>query len=280
MARPERNNVDYFPFYCKEGKAMFVIEQRFGNDGFATWVKILRALATTNFHYLDLSNPFDLEFLATKCNIDSNKLIKIIDLLVSADEFDSELWNTKKIIWSDKFIESIQDAYKRRGNNCPNKDTLIQLLEGKCITFTQQKGNNVCNNTQSKVNKSKVNKSKVKDGEFSFENSLIEYGFKKELVEDWLIVRKNKKATNSITAFKRFISEIEKVPLVPINDLLEICVSKSWSGFEAEWLNNLKSKNNVTGTVKSGGEHPLAKLKEATTTILAQSSNQLNQPSN
>ena len=42
MARPERNNVDYFPFLCKEGKAMFYIEQKYGNDGYATWIKLLR----------------------------------------------------------------------------------------------------------------------------------------------------------------------------------------------------------------------------------------------
>lgn len=33
MARPQRNNVDYFPFFCKEGKSMFYIEQKYGNDG-------------------------------------------------------------------------------------------------------------------------------------------------------------------------------------------------------------------------------------------------------
>ena len=40
MARPTRNDVDYFPFMCKEGKGMYVIEEKYGNDGFATWIKI------------------------------------------------------------------------------------------------------------------------------------------------------------------------------------------------------------------------------------------------
>ena len=33
MARPERNNVDYFPFLCKEGKAMYYIEKKYKNKG-------------------------------------------------------------------------------------------------------------------------------------------------------------------------------------------------------------------------------------------------------
>lgn len=53
MARPERNNVDYFPFICKEGKAMYYIEQKYNNDGYATWVKLLRQLAVTNYHFLN-----------------------------------------------------------------------------------------------------------------------------------------------------------------------------------------------------------------------------------
>ena len=45
MARPQRNNVDYFPFYCEEGNKMFYLEETYGNDGFAVFVKLLRELA-------------------------------------------------------------------------------------------------------------------------------------------------------------------------------------------------------------------------------------------
>lgn len=44
---------------------------------------------------------------------------------------------------------------------------------------------------------------------FSFERSLIDYGFDRQLVEDWLKVRKTKKATNTETAYKNFIAELE-----------------------------------------------------------------------
>lgn len=76
---------------------------------------------------------------------------------------------------------------------------------------------------------------------FSFKNSLIEFGFEKNLVEDWLKVRKTKKATNTETAFKKFINQV-KLSNISINEILELCVAKSWSGFEAEWLDNLKNE--------------------------------------
>ena len=67
MARPEKNTVEYFPFICDEGNKMFYIEETYGNDGFATFVKLLRELAKTNYHYLDLSKPTTQMFLSAKC---------------------------------------------------------------------------------------------------------------------------------------------------------------------------------------------------------------------
>lgn len=174
MARPQRNEVDYFPFYCKEGRVMFIIEQKYGNDGYATWVKLLRALATTNFHYLDLSKDFDVEYLSTKCRISSEMLIEIIELLVMSGEFDKELWEEKRVVWSDKFIDSIQDAYSRRNNNLMNRDALIHKLGGLCSTITPKKGTITPqtskkddNNPQSKVKYSKEKKNKESEIDFS-----------------------------------------------------------------------------------------------------------------
>ena len=77
---------------------------------------------------------------------------------------------------------------------------------------------------------------------FSFEMSLLDYGFDRQLVEDWLKVRKTKKATNTETAFKNFIAELEQ-RTCNINEVLEICVEKSWSGFKWSWIDNLKQTN-------------------------------------
>lgn len=77
---------------------------------------------------------------------------------------------------------------------------------------------------------------------FSFERSLLDYGFDRQLVEDWLKVRKTKKATNTETAFKNFIAELEQ-RTCNINEVLEICVEKSWSGFKWSWIDNLKQTN-------------------------------------
>ena len=118
MARPQRNNVDYFPFYCEDGNKMFYLEETYGNDGFAVFLKLLRELARTDYHYLDLSKPSTKMFLSAKCKVSKEVLESIIKDLVELEKFDSELWKDNSIIWCQDFIDSIQDAYSKRSNSC------------------------------------------------------------------------------------------------------------------------------------------------------------------
>lgn len=128
MARPQRNNVDYFPFFCEEGKKMHYIEETYGNDGFATFLKILRELAKVDYHYLNLNDNKTIMFLSSKCKVSKDLLLNIITDLVELGKFDAVLWNENKIIWCQDFIDSIQDAYNKRKNECITYNGLILLL--------------------------------------------------------------------------------------------------------------------------------------------------------
>lgn len=82
---------------------------------------------------------------------------------------------------------------------------------------------------------------------FNFKNSLVDYGFDKFLISDWLKVRTKKRATNSETAFKGFIREIEKCKIEK-NEVLRVLVENSWPGLKAEWINSkLNERNKKTG---------------------------------
>ena len=70
---------------------------------------------------------------------------------------------------------------------------------------------------------------------YSFINSLIEYGFDKDLSKEWMKVRKDKGATNTLTAFKGFVKEVEKNGN-DINFILRTCIERSWKGFNSEWI--------------------------------------------
>jgi len=159
MARPERKTVDYFPHYISDGKKMFYIEQKYGNDGYATWFKILESLASTDDHFLNLSNQMEILFLSAKCRVDEERLISILNDLCTLGEIDQFLW-MNKVVYSAKFIESIQDAYYRRSNKCMNYESFCIHYSSLCTTITQKEYQKKYNNTQSKVKESKVKESK------------------------------------------------------------------------------------------------------------------------
>lgn len=155
MARPERNSVDYFPFLCEEGNKMFYLEETYGNDGFATFVKLLRELAKTDYHYLNLSKPSTMMYLSAKCKVQKTVLEAIINDLVDLGKFDAVLWKENNIVWCQDFIESVQDAYKKRNNNCITFDGLLTLLDSLGIRKLKKEVLKEPVNTQRKEKKRK-----------------------------------------------------------------------------------------------------------------------------
>lgn len=89
------------------------------------------------------------------------------------------------------------------------------------------------------INKEKEDNKLSSKKKFNFKQALLYLGVSEDIANDFLLVRKNKKATNSETAFKRIASEIIKSGLTA-NECITIAVEHSWQGFKAEWLNNIK----------------------------------------
>lgn len=117
---------------------------------------------------------------------------------------------------------------------CSNEDepTLKPAPYNKVIVKNNKEG----------IGEKKIAKAPV----FNFKNSLIGYGFKKELVSDWLKVREKKKAANTETAYKAFIIQVEKTKKDK-NFVLQTIVEKSWKGFKSDWIT---SEVNDSGTQK------------------------------
>jgi len=105
------------------------------------------------------------------------------------------------------------------------------------VNNVQQRSTNPTVNDNVNVNVN-VNDNVKKDiNTFDFKKSCIDFGFKSELVNDWLKVRKNKKSTNTETAFKKFINQVE-LNGQDKNLIIEKCIEKSWAGFESDWFKN------------------------------------------
>jgi len=242
MARPERNNVDYFPFICEEGKKMYYIEEMYGNDGFATFVKILRELAKADFHFLDLSKDTTMMFLSAKCKVNLERLKLIINDLVVLGKFDKMLWDENSIIWCQDFIDSIQDAYLRRNNNCITYDGLLIHLISLGVRKKNKCKFKVCNNTQSKVEDIKEDKNKV-EYPFDSDTFLKKWNLWKDYRKE---IKKPIKGKISEQAALIKISELSNSDEKIACKIIEQSISNNWQGlFELKSINNGKQNSTL-----------------------------------
>ena len=126
----------------------------------------------------------------------------------------------------------------------PLSEQLSVLLTGKKERLITDNYTLITNNIKKWIVSELENSSTV----FDFKKSLLSLGIQKSIVEDWMKIRKSKKAVNSETAFNLITKEINKTNL-SANDCISECVMRSWSGFKAEWINKqLNNFNNGTTT--------------------------------
>ncbi len=216
MARPERNNVDYFPHECRHGKKMFVIESKYGNDGYAVWFKILECLGDATYHYLDLRDATQSMYLASIMRVSEEKFMQILTDLATLGAIDSILFKDHKIVWSAKLVESVQDAYSRRNNKCITFEGLREHLGINVVQKPSKSKPTVGKKPQSIEEYSKeeksiytnvsefgnitIEKEKVEEFNVLFEKSKLDWIVKK--LDSWLET-KNKKC-KGLKSFKAY----------------------------------------------------------------------------
>ncbi len=78
---------------------------------------------------------------------------------------------------------------------------------------------------------------------FNFKQAMLSAGFAADLTEDWLKIRKAKKAVNSERAFKIFLEQVQRTGQDK-NAILALVVQKQWKGFEASWVQSAQQSHN------------------------------------
>jgi hypothetical protein len=99
-------------------------------------------------------------------------------------------------------------------------------------------------NTYNKDNKvNKVNKDNNIDTikSFDFKKAFIDLDVDVKILEDWLKVRKAKKAVNTQSAFNSVKKKMEASGK-SFNECVTISAEKSWAGFDIEWLKDKQTK--------------------------------------
>jgi hypothetical protein len=94
---------------------------------------------------------------------------------------------------------------------------------------------------------------------FDFKKFIIGLGVDEKVANDWLQVRKTKRAANTETAFDALVREINKTG-AEANKCVKMAAEKSWQGFKAEWYFNEITKNGYDS--KDRGYSPASSTRQ------------------
>jgi len=130
MSRPKKATVDYFPHYVNQGKTMFTIESKYGNDGYAFWFKVLELLGGTEHHYLDCNDSQVWEYMLAKTRLNEETATNILNTCSKLNAIDPDLWSVK-VIRSNNFILNLDDVYKRRDVDVISNEDLMEYCKQK-----------------------------------------------------------------------------------------------------------------------------------------------------
>lgn len=113
MGRPRKQTVDYFPHFVTSSRTKDILQDKWGNDGYAVWFKLLELLGRSDGHYYDCTKTVDRDYLVSLMKVPEETVTEIINTLVEMEKLDRELWEERKIIWCQQFVDNLQDVYSK-----------------------------------------------------------------------------------------------------------------------------------------------------------------------
>lgn len=276
MARPRKTGLDYFPFDVDffNDEKIEAISGEFGIKGEIVAIKLLAAIYR-NGYFIEWSEMLQMKMLKTLPSISKDLLVEIVQRLVRWNFFDEGLFNSDNVLTSRGIQRRYFEAMKRNslGDSLPfllvsvtETDVSVTKTRVSVTETPQSKGK------ESKVNISFLEKKKQKSASvdfdeeeknnqslsdpketfpqgsaapppFNFRQAMLSAGFTTDLTEDWLRIRKAKKAVNSERAFKIFLEQVQRTGRDK-NEILALVVQKQWKGFEASWVQSAQQSHN------------------------------------
>lgn len=213
MARPQRNDCDYFPFYVKNGKTFSLLRRRWPLAGVGFFTELCIILTRTPYHHVKIDSDLDFEYFIGEMGCDIDMAKDIISLLAETGKVHQELWEKYSIIVMPDLLNSLGDAYEKRSNEIVSVEEIL-VSASETIVYGPE--------TPGAVGFTGVNTPKGKERKGK-ETNICTYSF--DLF--WSAYPKKKSKDTARKVFKKRYNEIPE-----IEDLLMIV--HRWAG-SPEW---------------------------------------------
>lgn len=209
--------------------------------------------------------PLNYDVLAYDLRTESKEVESIIndfELFVIKDGFfGSDSVQRRLDERNSKSVKARESANKRWNKSNDNANALRTHKNSNAIKESKVKeskikeikvNNNISEikNFESVSNKS-ISKKKLIE---NFKEEILLNGADEKDLDDWINIRKEKKAQFSERALNTFLNECKKNNF-PIHEAVKICADKGWAGFNFDWIkkeNNGRTEQNDISNPKIG----------------------------
>jgi hypothetical protein len=116
-------------------------------------------LGSSDGHFIDCREETSITFLAAFTRVSESILTEILNTLSYLKAIDRDLWRYK-LVYCQHFVDNVADAYKRRKEEIPSRETVIAVAN---IVIVDVNPVNADDNPQTKVNDIILNDSKEKE---------------------------------------------------------------------------------------------------------------------
>jgi hypothetical protein len=262
---------------------MFILEEQWGNDGYAFWFKMLEMLGAKPGLHIDTNKPKNWKFLLAKTRVTEVSATEILDCLSELEAIDPDLWGVG-VIYSQKFVDGVKSAFEKRKGFIPSKTQLMESFRrGNPPTSDISGGNPAEETGKGKERERKGNK---KGSDNSGEKSAPPWRekFAPEVVEfveqfqGYVAQTQGAKAPKvNDTLLKTCADTVEKLTRIDSHSLTTVVDVMRWAVADEFWSSNVLSLASLRKKKEAGGQTKFQKILAAYERTSVTSSDVLNE---
>lgn len=192
-------------------------------------------------------------FLQTNCNISKNTVSKVVKELTEFGFLDQKKQQRTTTIYSLNYENIANFDAKTLGQNLASQNLASQNLTIRFpksdLVSSQNLGSNKENIKKTSLKKTIEKKSKPKKAEPKSYSPEKPESVSDQIWNDLLILRKDKKTSNTKTAWTKIFNALEKAQQATghtLDQIIAFWITKDWKGFNADWYLNAQPKTQQT----------------------------------
>ena len=151
MGRPRKQTADWFPHYVADSRTKFILEDKWGNNGYAFWFKLLELLCKSDGHNYSCADKMNMKYLVAVTKVNEETAMEILNTLADLGKIDGPLWEQHRIIWCQSLVDNLSTMYSKRTVSVPEKPIFNEFSNRKLsnneVSDSGNPYNTVHNNT-------------------------------------------------------------------------------------------------------------------------------------